>query len=126
MSSPERPTERPQELFGVVEGVEKGTVEAQFLCPRREFRPEVRIPLKVLHQVPYVDQIAQVLAGAEARVDVEEVLDGVPVVGLEVRALAPHRPDPQGGRAEFLEVGQLAGDARDGAALEGGAGGNGR
>jgi hypothetical protein len=44
-----------------------------------------------------VDEVAQVLARAEARVDLQEVLDRVAVIGVEVGALLEGGVDPQTG-----------------------------
>jgi hypothetical protein len=58
-----------------------------------------------------VDEIAQVLPRPEPRIDVEEVLDTVAVIGLQIRPLPLHRPDPQGRNAKALQIVELALDA---------------
>ena len=60
----------------------------------------------------------QILAGPEARVHVEEVLDRVAVKGVEVPALLQHRSHPDRGDAETGEVVELRLDPFDRAALE--------
>ena len=54
------------------------------------------------------DEVAELLARAEVRVDVEEVLDAVAVVARLERDLAERRADPQRGDAEPPEVAELA------------------
>jgi hypothetical protein len=64
------------------------------------------------------DQLDQIGARAEARVDLEEVLDAVAVIAVEMRALLEHRAEPEGAHAETLQVGQAGADAGERAALE--------
>ena len=62
-------------------------------------------------------QVDEILARAEPRIDLEEVLDAVAVEGVEPGPLLEDRADPQRGHAEALQVVEPAADARDGAAL---------
>ena len=64
------------------------------------------------------DELDQVFAGAESRIDVEEVLDPVAVVGVQMPALPEDRAEPDRGDAEAAEVVQFAGHATERAALE--------
>ena len=71
-----------------------------------------------------VDQLLQLLVGAEVRVDLGEVGDPVAVVaGRDVRAGALHRPvledrgEPDGGGAQALDVVELVDDALEVAAV---------
>jgi len=54
------------------------------------------------------DEIAELLARAEVRIDVEKVLNPVAVVARLERDLPEDRADPQGGDAEPPEVSELA------------------
>ena len=56
------------------------------------------------------DELHQVIATAEARIDLEEVLDTVAVVGVQVAALPEDRAQPDSGDAQSLEIVQLAGN----------------
>ena len=53
------------------------------------------------------DRATQVVARAEVRVDVEEVLDPVAVVGVLRRHLLEDGADPDRGDAQALEVADL-------------------
>ena len=68
-------------------------------------------------------QVDEILARAEPRIDLEEVLDAVAVEGVEPGPLLEDRADPQRGDAEALQVVEPAADAGDGAALPARAGG---
>ena len=68
-------------------------------------------------------QVDEILARAEPRIDLEEVLDAVAVEGVEPGPLLEDRADPQRGHAEALQVVEPAADAGDGAALPARAGG---
>ena len=68
--------------------------------------------------VGIVNQIAQILTSAEARIDFEKVLDGIAVVGLQVRSLLEGWIQPEAGNSEALQVIQLAADALKCAAIE--------
>jgi hypothetical protein len=73
------------------------------------------------HHAPVVGgihEIPQVLAGAETGIDVEEILDGVAVVGVQIHPLLEGRIDPQAGDAQAFEVVELGEDAPQGAAGE--------
>ncbi len=61
--------------------------------------------------VGVIDEVAQILSGSEPRVDVEEVLDGVAVVGLQIGALLEGRVEPQPGDTQVLEIIELAANA---------------
>ena len=63
------------------------------------------------------DELHEIVARPEPRIDLEEVLDAVAVVGVEMAALLEHGAEPDGGRAEVAQVVELRGDAGDGAAL---------
>ena len=63
------------------------------------------------------DELDQVLAGAESRIDVEEVLNAVPVVGVQMPALPKDWTQPHGRHAQALEIVELAGDTRQSSAL---------
>ena len=55
-----------------------------------------------------IHQVDEILAGAEVRVDIEEILDAVAMVGVGVRGhLLEHRADPDGRHTEALEVADL-------------------
>ena len=54
-------------------------------------------------------RLPQILAGAEMRIDVQEVLDAVAVVSLLIRHLLEDRADPHGGDPQALQVADLAG-----------------
>src|SRR4051812_28722276 len=102
-----------------------GRLEAVGHCLRRSARSVVVEPIVTgvvvddveehVHAlgVGGVHEITQLLAGAEARIDVEEVLYPVPVIRLQVTALLPHRPDPERGRSEPAHVAELAADPAD-------------
>ena len=47
--------------------------------------------------VGVVDQIAKLLPRTETRVDVEEILDGVAVIGLQIRTLLKDGIKPKAG-----------------------------
>src|SRR3954453_15100669 len=63
------------------------------------------------------DELHEIVARPEPRIDLEEVLDAVAVVGVEMAPLLEHGAEPDGGRAEVAQVVELRGDAGDGAAL---------
>src|SRR5262249_53802024 len=54
------------------------------------------------------DEVAELFSGSEMRIDVEEVLDAVAVVGRLERDLPENGADPQGSDAEPLEIAELA------------------
>jgi hypothetical protein len=62
-------------------------------------------------------KIDEVLPCPEPRVDVEEVLDPVTVVGIQVRPLSEDGTDPERSDAELLEVVQASSDAAERAPL---------
>jgi hypothetical protein len=64
-----------------------------------------------------VDHVDEILAAAEVRVDLEEILDGVAVVRVQVPPLLEHRTDPQRGDAERLQIADLRRDPPQGASL---------
>ncbi len=55
-----------------------------------------------------IHQVSQLLARAEAGVDVQEVLDTVAVIRFQIDALFPGGIDPQCGDAQILQIVQLA------------------
>ena len=57
-------------------------------------------------------EVDEILARAEARIDLEEVLDAVAVEGVEPRPLLEDRADPERRDAEALQVVEPAADAR--------------
>src|SRR5829696_6642014 len=63
------------------------------------------------------DELHEIVARPEPRIDLEEVLDAIAVVGVEMAALLEHGAEPDRGRAEVAQVVKLRGDAGDGAAL---------
>ena len=69
-----------------------------------------------------LDEVAELLARAEVRVHVEEVLDAVAVVARLECDLAERRADPQRGDAQPAEVAELARQPLDRAALPAAAG----
>jgi hypothetical protein len=71
--------------------------------------------------VRLVDEKRQVVPVAEARIDVEKVLDRVAVVAVLVSALLEDGAQPQRRRAERLEIVELGDDAAQGAPLKAGA-----
>src|SRR5262249_1462694 len=68
------------------------------------------------------DEVAELLARPEMRIDVEEVLDAVAVVARLERHLPEYRADPQGGDAQPPEVPELAPQPFERAALPAAAG----
>src|SRR4029079_1344507 len=63
------------------------------------------------------NEVAELLARAEVRVHIEEVLDAVAVIALLERDLSEWRADPQRSDAEPTQVTQLAGQALNRAPL---------
>src|SRR6185369_3022574 len=59
----------------------------------------------------------QITAVAEARVDVEKILNAIPVIGLFVAALLEYRAEPHGRDAEIFQITDLGVDAAERAAL---------
>jgi hypothetical protein len=57
-----------------------------------------------------VDEIDQVLARAETRIDIEKILDPITMIGVEVPALPEYRAQPQCRDPEIGEIVQLARD----------------
>src|SRR5262249_14536369 len=55
-----------------------------------------------------LDKVAELRAGAEMRVHIEEVLDAVAVVGRLKRDLPEDGADPQGGNAKPSQVAEFA------------------
>ena len=61
------------------------------------------MPVSSLHQSP------EILPAAKVRVDLQEVLDAVPVISLLKRDLLEDRADPDRGNSQALQVADLAG-----------------
>src|SRR5262249_9477125 len=68
--------------------------------------------------VCFPNQLHHVVTGAKARIDFEEVLDGVAVIAIKVRALLERRTDPERGYAEPFKVVELRRDSLECATLK--------
>ena len=90
------------------------------VCGVRKYRPGV-VQNHIQNHVDAVrmgsgDQLAQVFAAAETRLDVEKILRRVAVIGFGVARLLEYRTDPQRGHAEAFQIADLGGCARERAA----------
>ena len=65
-----------------------------------------------------IDQVTQVLTCAEARIDIEIILDAVAVICIQVGTLPPYGPYPKRGDSEVLKITEFASNSIDLAVLE--------